>query len=91
MVMITPNDSTEAPWSSEQWEQAVALIRKHKTSQGTIVSPVSLIQRHLLVGYGLGLAIVNEMQRIGLVSVAIDGGTVRRVLDLPSDGEYGEY
>ena len=81
MVMITPNDSTESPWSSEQWDKAVALVRKHKTSQGTIESPVSLVQRHLLIGYGLGLAIVTEMQRIGLVSAAIDGSTVRQVLD----------
>ena len=81
MVMITPNDSTDSPWSPEQWDKAVSLIRKHKTSQGTIESPVSLVQRHLLVGYGLGLAIVTEMQRIGLISAAIDGGTVRQVLD----------
>ncbi len=81
MFVFKPNDSTEAPWSPEQWEQAVALIRKHKTSQGTIVSPVSLIQRHLLVSYELGLAMVTEMQRLGLVSAAIDGGTVRKVLD----------
>lgn len=81
MVMITPNGSTDSPWSSEQWEQAVSLVRKHKTSQGTIESPVTLVQRHLLVGYGLGLAIVTEMQRVGLISAAIDGGTVRQVLD----------
>ena len=81
MPMITPTDTTESPWSPEQWEQAVSLVRKHKTSQGTIESPISLVQRHLLVGYGLGLAIVTEMQRVGLVSAPIDGGTVRQVFD----------
>ena len=81
MVMITPNDSTASPWSPEQWDKAVSLIHKYKTSQGTIESPVSLVQRHLLVGYGLGLSIVTEMQRVGLISAASDGGTVHKVLN----------
>jgi hypothetical protein len=81
MFMIKPYASTESPWSQEQWDQAVALIRKNTTSQGTIVSPVSLVQRHLLISYELGLAMVTEMQGVGLVSAPIDGGTVRQVLD----------
>lgn len=81
MFLIKPNASTESPWSPEQWDQAVALIRKNKTSQGTVVSPVSLVQRHLLVSHEVGLAMVTEMQRLGLVTAPIDGGTVRQVLD----------
>lgn len=81
MVTNTPTDGTKPRWSQEQWDQAVALIHKRKTSQGTIASPISMVQRQLLVSYTLGLAIVTEMENIGLISAPIDGGTVRRVLD----------
>lgn len=47
---------------------SIDLINKYKRSDGSIVKPVSLVQRHLKLGYAEAKAIVDEIKKFGIIS-----------------------
>lgn len=53
---------------NDKLKMSIDLINKYKRSDGTIVKPVSLVQRHLLLGYAEAKAIVDEVRRLGIIN-----------------------
>lgn len=52
--------------SDEKLEAAIALIKKHTKADGTIFQPVSLVQRHLLLGYSEAKSLIEEIKKMGV-------------------------
>lgn len=59
---------TDQETISDKLKLSIDLINKYKRSDGSIGKPVSLIQRHLVLGYAEAKAIVDEIRRLGIIS-----------------------
>ena len=77
-----PTDAADAEKNSgvnddaadEMYEQAVEVVRKHKRAS------ISLVQRHLRIGYNRAARLVEQMEVKGVVSAMDEKGS-RRLLD----------
>lgn len=61
------------------FEQAVEVVRSSRRSS------ISLIQRHLRIGYNRAARIIEDMERAGIISPMDEAGN-RKVLALPEEG-----
>ena len=62
------------------YDQAVEVVLKHRRPS------ISLVQRHLRIGYNRSARLIEQMERAGLVS-AMGGSGSREVLVPPRDGD----
>lgn len=63
----------EQPSGDDLYERAVAVVRKHQKPS------ISLVQRHLQIGYNRAASLLEDMEKRGIVS-AMDGSGQRRFL-----------
>ena len=49
-------------------EKSVAILKKNLRSDGTIAKPVSMVQRHLGLGYTDAKSVVEQIKRLRLLS-----------------------
>lgn len=61
------------------YENAVALVRKHNKAS------ISLVQRHLQVGYNAAARLLDQMEGAGVVTPMANDGT-RKVINAPATG-----
>jgi len=72
---LVPEPGGEA---DPMYDQAVAVVLKHRKAS------ISLVQRHLKIGYNRAARMLEEMESAGLVS-AMSGSGQREIL-VPSGG-----
>ncbi|WP_119157767.1 DNA translocase FtsK [Caldimonas tepidiphila] len=48
------------------WQQGVALVRLHQ------VASISLVQRHLRIGYNRAVRLIEQMEREGVITAVVD-------------------
>ncbi len=78
--MVDPDKGALAPERDELWEQAVALIREHKSAS------TSFLQRKLRIGYSRAARLIDELEEAELIGPA-QGNNPREVLIGPEAGE----
>ena len=67
-------DGENGEADDELYEQAVEVVRRHKRAS------ISLVQRHLRIGYNRAARLVEQMEARGVVSGMDEAGS-RRLLD----------
>lgn len=51
---------------SKKIQLAIMLIKKNLRSDGSVTNPVSLVQRHLRLGYSEAMSIVNYIEEVSV-------------------------
>lgn len=52
--------------TDKRLEEAIVLIRKNLRRDGMVSKPVSMVQRHLKVGYAEALSIVGKIESMNI-------------------------
>ena len=65
-------------WAKDLYDQAVAIVLENKRPS------ISLVQRHLRIGYNRAARLLEDMEKAGLVSKMGNGGN-REILHRPSE------
>ena len=63
---------TEETINNDLTSIAVEIVIKHRQVDNTIENPISLLQRHLILGYKDALELLEELKRKGVISENIE-------------------
>jgi len=74
VVMTFDGAAGEPPAGDELYAQAVETVRKHRKAS------ISLVQRHLTIGYNRAADLLEQMEKAGIVS-AMDSKGARKLLE----------
>lgn len=66
--------------SEDKLQIALTLIRQNSRGGNVVERPVSLLQRHLLLGYGCAVNLVEQLEDLGYLSEPLDDENTREVI-----------